>query len=156
MENRIFHYELIAISSIDYRIFLRSKKPEEKMFAILANFGNENLVTVITEIAASIANSAKGDLEKERHKNQLHVLAQLRTLVSGKIEIMEHVSTFFKEENDIFYRVGEKRGSERTRLEEKVLFVKNLLNRTDHPIAEIASLADVTETFVKSIKDGMR
>jgi hypothetical protein len=77
-------------------------------------------------------------------------LAQLRTLVSGKIKIMEHVSTFFKEENDIFYKVGEKRASER----EKVLFVNSLLSKTDFDIARIADVAGVTEQFVKNIRDG--
>jgi hypothetical protein len=92
-------------------------------------------------------------------KNQLRILAQLRTLVSDKIEIMEHVSTFFKEENDIFYKVGEKRGFEKGSIEtsgkEKELFVNNLLSQTDFTTAKIAALAGVTEAFVKKIKKGL-
>jgi hypothetical protein len=146
-----FHYDVIAISTINYKIFLRAKKPEEKMFAILADFGKDSPEAAITKIASDIAKTSKGDLEKERRKNQLRILAQLRTLVSDKIEIMERVSSFFKEENDIFYKVGEKRGSEK----EKVLFVKNLLLQTDHTITKIADLAGVTEAFVREIKKGL-
>ncbi len=80
--------------------------------------------------------------------------------MSGKIEIMEHVSTFFKEENDIFYKVGEKRGIEKgsaeTSAKEKTIFVTNLLTQTDHSIAKIASLTGVTEAFVKKIKNGLQ
>lgn len=158
-----FHYEMIAISSIDYHVFLRSENPEEKMFAILANFGNDSPETAVTNIAASVVKNAKGDLERERRKNQLRILAQLRTLVSDKIEIMESVSSFFKEENDIFYKVGEKRGHEKgleqgrieTSEKEKILFVKNLLLQTDHTITKIAGLAGVTESFVRKIKKGL-
>ena len=154
-----FHYDIVSISSIDYRIFLRSKKPEEKMFAILANFGNDNPETVVAEIASNIAKTAKGDLERERRKNQLRILAQLRTLVSDKIEIMEHVSTFFKEENDIFYKVGEKRGLEKGRVEAdeeaKTFVVKSLLIKTDFTVAKIADIVGVTEAFVKKIKGGL-
>ena len=162
-----FQYELIAISSIDYHVFLRSNKPEEKMFAILANFGNEDVKKVVSKIATQIAQTAKGDLEKERRKNQLRILAQLRTLVSENIEIMEQVSSFFKEENDIFYKVGEKRGLEKglekgleegeVNGEEKKSYqvVKNLISANRFTIPEIANFADVSETFVRKVKKSL-
>jgi len=118
------------------------------MFAILADFGKENPGTVIKTIAAGVANSAKGDLERGRLKNQLRVLAQLRTLVSANINFMESVASFFKEENDIFFQLG--------REKEKMDWIKNLLLADRLPILEIAGLANVTEEFVQKIKNGLK
>jgi hypothetical protein len=118
------------------------------MLAMLANFGNDNPETVITQIATEVIQSARGELEKEQRKNQLRILAQLRSLVSKNIDIMESISSFFKEENDIFYRRGERKGAEGKSFE----VVKNLLLGTKFTIAKIASLASVTEDFVEKVK----
>jgi hypothetical protein len=141
-------------------VFLHSDNAEEKMFAILANFGSEDAGTVIKKIVTNIIESTKGGLERERFKNQLRILAQLRNLVKANIDIMESISSFFKEENDIFYIVGEKRGVEKG-LEQgfgqglekgQTLFVKNLLMQTDFNDEKIAQMADVTVSFVEKVK----
>jgi hypothetical protein len=64
-----FAYQLISISTIDYRVFLRAEKPEEKMFAILADFGDDEPKKVITKIAESIVQGSNGELEKQRRKS---------------------------------------------------------------------------------------
>lgn len=143
-----FHYEIIALSSIDYHVFLRSKKPEEKMFAILGDFGKDSPEEAITKIFTEIVNVVNGDLEKERRKNQLRILANLRTLVSDKIKIMESVSTFFKKENDLFYIAGV--------IEGKKVSVKNLLLQTDFTVAKIADLCGVPEEFVEKMKEELK
>jgi predicted transposase/invertase (TIGR01784 family) len=147
-ENSYFNYNLITISAIDYHIFLRSDNPEEKMFAILADFGSDSAEMAITNIVTEITKSAKGDLERERRKKQLRILAQLRNLATVNIEVMERVSSFFKEENDIFYQVGEKRGLEKG----KALFIKYLLTQTDYSSEKIAKEADVPVSFVENIR----
>jgi len=88
---------------------------------------------------------------------------------------MEHVSSFFKEENDIFYRLGEKKGMEKgieqgmekgieqgveqgieeTEKRKNLEFVKNLLLQTELTIEKIASLCNVTEAFVRRVKKGL-
>ena len=87
----------------------------------------------------------------------------MRTLVSDNIQIMESVSTFFKEEKDFLYRRGEKKGIEKgiEKGEEKVKrtsfeIVKNLLVETDFTVAKIASLAVVTEAFVRKVKKTLK
>ncbi len=151
-----YNYSLISIATIDYHIFLGSDKPEEKVFAILGDFGEESPELVIRKIATDITKTANGDLEKDRLKNQLRVLAQLRNLASSKTDIMEHISTFFKEENDILYRAGEKKGIEQGTENTKTILVKNLLLQTDFTVTKIASLADTTEAFVRKIKREMQ
>ncbi len=152
-EKSFFCYNLISFSAIDYRIFLYSDKAEEKIFAILANFGSDGVETAVSNIFTQVSQSAGGELERERRKNQLRILAQLRNLVPQKLNIMESVATFFKEENDIFYLRGVRKGREEQREEEKTGFVKNLLAAGKFTITEIANFAEVTEDFVLKIKD---
>ena len=159
-----FCYELISFSSIDYRLFLRSDKLEEKMLALLGDFGKDNPQTVITAITRDVLQNTKGELEREQRKNQLRILAQLRTLVSDNIQIMESVSTFFKIEKDFLYRIGEKKGMEKgeekgmEKGEERKSFilVKNLLLESDFTVAKIASVAAVTEAFVRKVKKTLK
>jgi hypothetical protein len=53
-----FKYQLIALSAVDYQLLLRSDNPEEKMLAILANFGSgdperiiENIINQVMAVA---------------------------------------------------------------------------------------------------------
>jgi hypothetical protein len=139
-----FRYNLVDISAIDYRVFLRSNNTEEKMFAVLANFGNEGAETVIKKVVEDIAKNTKGDLEWARRKKQLRILANLRNLALTNIEIMESVASFYKVENDIVYKVGE--------LQAKTIVVKNLLTRTDFSVEKIAEIGDVQVSFVEKVK----
>src|SRR5882757_7162734 len=49
-----FKYLLIALSAVDYHLLLRSDNPEEKMLAILANFGNGNPERIIENIVNQV------------------------------------------------------------------------------------------------------
>ena len=145
------------MSSIDYRLFLRSDRLEEKMLALLGDFGKDNPQTVITNITREVVQNAKGELEREQRKNQLRILGQLRILVSDNFKFMESVSTFFKKENDFLYRIGEEEGMEKGKGEKSLEFVKNLLLEFHHlPVAKIASLAGVTEDFVLKVKETLK
>ena len=62
---------------------------------------------------------------------------------------METVTKFFKEENDFLYQKGEVKGRE----EEKLKFVTNLLAQSGLPDEQIASLAGVPVSFVKTVRD---
>ena len=131
---------------------------------------------MITAITRDVLQNTKGELEREQRKNQLRILAQLRTLVSDNIQIMESVSTFFKIEKDFLYRIGEKKGMEKGEVrgiergmekgmvigmekgEERKSFilVKNLLLESDFTVAKIASVAAVTEAFVRKVKKTLK
>lgn len=141
-------YHQIALSNIDYHIFLRSKHPEERMLAILADFGKENPRNVFDKIISKVFENLTSELEIGRRKNQLRVLAQLRTLVFEKLSIMEHVSSFFKIEDDICYREGKMEAEEK----KNHAFIKKLLTETDFSITKIASFVDVTEAYVRKVK----
>lgn len=152
-----FCYQLISLSSIDYRLFLHSEKLEEKMLALLGDFGKDDPQKVITNITTEVLQNATGELEREQRKNQLRILSQLRILVSDNIKFMESVSTFFKEEKDFLYRRGKEKGEEKGEGKKSLEVVKNLLVEFDQlPIAKIASLAGVTEDFVLKVKETLK
>ena len=159
-EQMNFKYQMIALSAVDYHLLLRSNNPEEKMLAILANFGGGNPERIIENIVNQIITTSKGDFSKHRHIRQLRILAQLRNLAPESLKIMDSVANYMSEEKDILYRRGELKGMEKgiKKGMEKVkeTFVKNLLLNTNFTIAKIAGLSDVTEAFVKKVKKTLK
>lgn len=151
-ESMTFKYQLLILSSIDYNLLLRSDRPEEKMLAILADFGRGDPRRIIENIVSQVIAASNGDFSKLRYMQQLRILSQLRKLVVDNSQNMISVADFFSEENDILYRRGEIKGLEKG----KKAFVKNLLLHTDFSIAKIASLSDVTEAFVKKVKKSLK
>ncbi|MCL4641316.1 MAG: hypothetical protein M5Z89_20125 [Olivibacter sp.] len=65
-EDLQFRYNLIALSSVDYKIFLKSDKPEEKILAVLANFVNDSPLEVIVTILKEIKSASGGDLSESK------------------------------------------------------------------------------------------
>ena len=99
-----FNYRLITLSAIDYQIFLKSDKPEEKILAILANFVNDGEDLALLNILKGVQAGTKGDFAENRYFEQLRILAQLRQLDFKFAKAMESITKFFKEENDPFFR----------------------------------------------------
>jgi predicted transposase/invertase (TIGR01784 family) len=155
-----FKYQIIALSAVDYHLLLRSNNPEEKMLAILADFGSGDPKRIIENIVNQVIATSKGNFSKLRHVRQLRILAQLRNLASNKLAIMDSIANFISDEKDILYRRGELKGIEKglkKGIEKgKVAIVKNLLLRTDFTVAKIAGLTNVTEAFVKKVKKTLK
>ena len=155
-EQMNFKYRLISLSTIDYHLLLRSDKPEEKILAILADFGDSNPKQTVENIVTQVVASSKGDFSKHRHIRQLRILAQLRNLHPESLKIMDSIASYIKKENDILYRLGEKEGMEKGIEKGKKTFVRNLLLNTKFSIAKIAALSNVTEDFVKKVKKSLK
>jgi hypothetical protein len=139
-----FKYQLLTLSAIDYKIFLKSDKPEEKILAILANFENDGAVFAIKSILQEVKSAAGGDLAEDRYFNQLRMLVQLRNLETQYDEAMESITKFFKEERDPFFR----RGLEKGKLEE----VKNLIVKLGLSDEQAADVAEVSVDYVAKIR----
>ena len=162
-ETMQFKFRLIALSSIDYRVFLSAPTPEEKILAILGDFGDSDPKYVVKTIVSRIIATSTGDFSKQRYLRQLLILSNLRKLVSERNFIMESIEKWFKLENDVLYVIGEERGMEKGKVkgieegkEEKTLeFVKALLLNTHHTVPEIAALANVSESFVVEVKQSL-
>ena len=151
-ESMNFKYQLISLSAVDYGLLLRSDNPEEKMLAILADFGGGDPKRIIENIVNQIITLSKGSFSKVRHIQQLRILAHLRNLASETLQIMDSVAGYLTEEKDILYRRGEIKGMEKG----KETLIKNLLLNTDFTITRIANLTDATEAFVKKVKKALK
>jgi len=143
-ENFQFRYNLLALSAINYKTFLKSDKPEEKILAILANFEQDGAVLAIGNILQEVKSFAEGDLAEDRYFNQLRVLVQIRNLEEQFSSAMETISKFFKEEKDPFYKKGEAKG----RVEEKL---ENALKMKESGI-EISLISNITGLSIEEIE----
>jgi hypothetical protein len=132
-----FCFQLISFSEIDYRVFLKSSKPEEVILGILADLEDKDS---ITDIVQRVVETSESEFAMKRYFIQLRILAQLRNLTVEIEKNMESISTFFDEEKDIFV------------IRAKRKFVHNLLTKTEHPIEQIADIAGVSLDFVLEIK----
>lgn len=151
-EDLQFRYNLVALSSVDYKIFLKSDKPEEKILAILANFVNDSPLEAIVTILKEIKSVSGGDLSESRYFNQLRVLVQLRKLENQFIEAMETITKFFKEERDPLFRRGEAKGEAIGEEKKSYEFVSNLILANRFGTEEIAKFANVAENFVEKVR----
>lgn len=158
-----FHYPLLSLSKVDYRLFLRSKKPEEKILAILGDFGEEDARVVANKIVKEVVASSNGDLVRKKHINQLRILAQLRNLVPVNADIMESIEKYISMETDYFYIKGLKKGEEQAekKLESKLQskeenVVVNLLQKLGLSVEQAAEIADVSPEFVKKVKQKLK
>jgi predicted transposase/invertase (TIGR01784 family) len=163
--NLKYNYELVRISEVNYKLFLRSKNPEVKMLGILANLGEDNPTEAIQAIVNEISSTTKSNLAKNKYFNQLRIFVQLRTNVEHQLEkVMQSISTFFKEENDIFYRKGErigiekgiekgiKKGIEKGAEKARHTVIENLLTKLGVSDEKAAEIAEVSIEYVREIR----
>ncbi len=140
-----FKFRLIAFADLDYRIFLRSKNPEEVVLSILANFSNDGPTVALERIVHRIEETTIGDFPLRKYFNQLRVLAQLRNLGNQLTELaMDNITRFFSVEKDAAYMIAQKA--------EQKKFVTYLLNEIKHTDEQIADIAGVTVDFVNNVR----
>lgn len=140
-----FEYNLLAINSVDYKIFLKSNRPEEIVLSVLANFGQETSEKVLKDIISRLEETTSGDLALKRYFKQLRILAQLRKLEQKlKNIVMDSIAKYIDEKRDVAFLIGQERTEER--------IVRNLLSKMSLTLEQIADVAGVTVDFVKSVQ----
>lgn len=149
--NLKFDFPLIAFSGLDYRLFLRSNKPEDVLLSILADFNGENIETALQQIVSRIEETSRTDFSLKKHFNQLRVLAQLRKLNIKLKTVMDSIMPFISPENDVLYLIGEERGEEKA----KERFVRNLVTMSTLTTEQIANAAEVSVEFVEKVRQKM-
>jgi hypothetical protein len=158
MVNRIeerdlkFSYRLIVLYKIDYKVFLASEKPEQKILAVLGDFRKEAPETVLRKIIKGIKAKAKGGLVEQRYLNQLRVLVQLRNLETQFNHVMEPASTVFKEERDPYYIKGFDKGKIKASCEAAI----KLIQATELTDDLIATLTGATISFVRKRRRALK
>lgn len=160
LEHMEFWYSLLSLAKVDYHLFLGSKKPEEKILALLADFGKEDSRAVADDIVRQVIDSSGSPLQREKYMQQMRVLGKLRKLVPINEVIMESITKYLMEKTDIesdpYFKRGEEKGRSEGRSEGKSEVIKSLLAQTDFSIDKIASIAGVTEDLVRQVKADLR
>lgn len=147
-----FEYTLISLRDFPYQVFLASDNPEERLLAVLADFGKDKPEEVITKVLQSVEKAESDGLEGNKYFEQLRILVQLRNLAKQFNIAMLKTSTFFKEERDPLYQKGEAKGLQKGAQNKGFEVVKNMLLSGRLTVAEIAVFAGVSEDVVHSIK----
>ncbi len=148
-ENLSFAFTLIDMQQVDYKQFVNSKKPEEVILAILADFGKDDTTKVIQTIIKQIKLITKPNLKQKKYVKQLEILSKLRGLQSEIINQIEIMALTYDLENDIRFKQGKVENSKETI--EKMLKANVSLTQ-----AQIADFFDVSLEFVKKIADSLK
>ena len=178
-EDSFHRYHLIDFKTIDSEPFLNSSKPEEVIFAILADFKRKHPETFIRDIAKRLKEICEGQLELEKYSRQLEILSKLRNLQKTTIKILKAMPIFYDLKTDIRFLQGKEEGIKEGKEEgikegkeegikegkeegikearEKELrrvksIVATLLAETDFSPKKIAHFAGVSLDFVKKTK----
>lgn len=145
--NLTFNFPLISFAALDYRLFLRSDRPEEVLLSILASFDGDNVEMALRQIIQRIDETSSGDFSFKKHFNQLRVLAHLRNLGVKLDKTMDSILPFIKEENDVLYIRGQRKTRE--------LIVRNLLTKMAFTIEQVAEMVGVSVEFVTEVQQKM-
>ncbi len=151
-ENLVFAFHLVRISQIDYQLFLSSDKADEVVFAVLGNFGNTNSQQAASQILERLTQTSPDSLELSRHLQQLRILANLRKLSPLIEQIMESITNYIKEEDDYFFKKGERIGKQEGLLEGKQEAILKFLKDGILTTKQLASYFDVSEEFVEKLR----
>ncbi len=151
-----FSYGLVPLSRLPISVFLTSDQPQEIVMAILSNFGNTAVPDAVRQIIDKIRQTSASPLAFNRHIRQLRILANLRKLTPQIDLIMEGLMSFFKEEEDVLYVRGERKGKEEGKLEGKQEgkqeAVRDLLRKTDFTADRVAEILEVPLEQVLTIQ----
>lgn len=154
-----FNYEVIILNSIDKNIFLHSQIPEELVWAILCNYGNDTPDAVVGEILSRLKKILGSSGKIRKYQKQLLVLSRLRkieTIVKSKIEAM---TIHYDIQNDGLYLEGIEKGIEKGivkgieegRTQKEIDFTLKLWTLQAFPFDKIATLVGIPETRVMEI-----
>ncbi|MDJ1471908.1 hypothetical protein [Xanthocytophaga flava] len=162
-ENLMFSFYLVQFSTISYELFLSSDKGDEVVFAVLGNFGNTTPETAASLIVQRLNQTSSNKLERDKHLQQLRVLANLRKLTPFVEIMIESISQYIKEEDDFLFKKGQLKGEEKGRLEGKLEGIEQNKRETilkflkDGVLTtqQLASYFDVTEEFVEDLRKNL-
>jgi hypothetical protein len=147
LPNLKFSYEVIAINTIDYELFVNSEQPEEIILSILADFKKENKADVVKKILFCLKNKTKNKKKLQKYIMQLEILSNLRNLQPEITKQLSTMSIHYDITKDLRFQQGIELGVEQgvnlgDELRLKAGIDKMLEKR--FPLVEIAELLDTT------------
>jgi predicted transposase/invertase (TIGR01784 family) len=151
-DNVQYHFDLISIAQVDHQKFLSSNKPEEIIFAVLGNIGDEKPEKVALEVVTQLQRFSPNQLTFQKHLQQLRILINLRKLKPFITSIMESITQYIKPEDDYFYKKGIEEGVEKGVEKDKQEVIIRLLRKTSFSNEQIAEIVNVPVDLVERIK----
>jgi predicted transposase YdaD len=143
-KNFKFTYNIITLKKIDYKIFLSAKDPAIKVLAILCSFEEEGEERALENILRELKANTTGSLKGNMHFNQLCILVKLRSKnINLKFKKMISVSSFYKEEEDVRYILGEESAQKKVAIR-----MKNL----GYDVKSIATALNISMRKVKEFQ----
>jgi hypothetical protein len=143
-DGNYFQFQLTNITQFDYLRFLNSTNPEEIILAVLGDFGNENPENALSQIIHRLQETKTDLTTLQKHFRQLRILAKLRKLDLKFDDMIQNMAKYIDAESDYFFIKGQET--------EQTKFVKNLLQKLDLTLTQIADIAGVSVDFVKSVQ----
>ena len=150
-----FRYNLTSLSAIDHEVFLRSKKIEQRILAILGKVREEDLEKVLELLLLDIESLDVGELTIGRYLTQLRVLLELRNFKKETLNDMAFVGKIFEEERDILYIRGEYRGEARGKAQGerlKAMEIARQMLAEKEPLDKIARYTKLSIEELEALK----
>jgi len=148
-----FSYPLISFADLSYRLFIDAERPEERQLAILGNLESEEPAGILEKLVLHIDRQDISNAEKNKYLQQLRILVQLRNFTKPLEDIMLKVASFFKEENDPFFRRGEAMGVAKGEQKKNYEFVSNLIVDFDFTDEQAAKASQTSIDFVQKVRE---
>jgi len=160
-----FQFVMVDLRKTDYRRFVSAPNAAEVLLSILADFGTQPPERVVTAIVQRVEELTEGPLLFQQRMNQLRILAQLRNLQPLIDEVIEHLLKHCKEENDILYLRGQRKGKEEAeaslqqmrqqKKEQQEETVRGMVTKTSLDSETIADIAKVSLAFVERVRKSL-
>ena len=161
-------FDLVNISELDSSKLLSSQVPEEIILAILGNYDEERIESILRFTLRKLNNLPITEAQRNKYIAQLILISKLRNLTKITGKIIDDMTLTYDHTQDYYYLKGiaaareeavkeieqerEKAKQEREKAkQEKIATIQSLLSIETLSVTQIAEAVNVTEEFVEQI-----
>ncbi|EAY27733.1 hypothetical conserved protein [Microscilla marina ATCC 23134] len=161
-------FELLDLRQVSYTQWLESDIPEEVLLAVLGDFQQKKVSTVLKQIISKIVKLIDDPGTLQKYIRQLATFARLRNLVIETEQTLEYMGLTYDIEKDVFYQRGVKKGQqegiekghqegiEKGITQGVVKMVIALLKSGKMPLEEVARIAELSVIDVQKMADQIK
>lgn len=142
-------FELSNLQEINYASVLDSNIPEEIMLAILCDFKEENVESVLTKIIDRLQTLSKDKIALQKYIKQILALSRLRSLENLLQKQFKNMGLIYNIKEDALYKEGKIEG----KLEEKILNIREAIKQ-GLSLEQIRTIFGVDNEFVEKVRKG--
>jgi predicted transposase YdaD len=150
-----FRFSLVNLKEVDCGLFLKSERPEEILFAILADFRGQPSGEVIRSILIRLQAQVPNPRSLRKYLEQLEILSQLRNLQPETVQQIDAMPITYDITADLRYQQGLEQGQQRGESKKTRFMVERMLLSGKMSISEIAEIAAVSVDYVIAVHNEM-